>query len=161
MREVLDLATALPEQDFAPGGELLSEGGRDRTLYVLIEGEVEVLKGDTQVNTQSEPGSIFGELAVLLDVPHTATVRAVTPCRAYVVEDGAAFLRLHPELAFHLARLLARKLNSITSYLVDLKRQYQDQGDHLGMVDEVLESLLHQPAEEHAPGSDRYPDKSI
>jgi len=161
MPEVLKLVGGLPEQHFEAGKVLLAEGGEDRYLYVLIEGEVEVLKGETQVNTQSEPGSIFGELAVLLDVPHTATVRAVTPCRAYFVEDGAAFLRSNPDMAFHLATLLARKLNSITTYLVDLKRQFQDQGDHLGMVDEVLESLLHQPAEEHQPGSDRYPDKSI
>jgi CRP-like cAMP-binding protein len=161
MREVLSVAAGLPEQRFAPGDVLLAEGGQDRKLFVLTQGEVEVLKGDTQVNTQSEPGSIFGELAVLLDVPHTATVRAVTPCRVLIVEDGAGFLRSHPDMAFHLARLLARKLNTITTYLVDLKRQFEDQGDHLGMVDEVLESLLHQQAEEHAPGSDRYPDKSI
>jgi CRP-like cAMP-binding protein len=161
MREVLLLATSLPEQRFEPGEVLLAEGGQDRKLYVLIEGEIEILKGDTQVNTQSEPGSVFGELAVLLDLPHTATVRAVTPCRAHRVEDATAFLRSHPDLAFHLARLIASKLNSITTYLVDLKRQFQDQEDHLGMVDEVLECLLHQPAEQHAPGSERYPDKSI
>lgn len=161
MANVLDFTAGLPELEFGPGGVLLAEVGKDRKLYVLIKGEVEVLKGDTQVNTQSEPGSIFGELSVLLDVPHTATVRAVTPCRAYYVGDGAAFLHSNPDMAFHLAKLLARKLNSITTYLVDLKRQFQDQDDHLGMVDEVLESLLHQQGEEHQPGSDRYPDRSI
>lgn len=161
MRELLDFVGGLPERAFAPGEVLLAEGGADKRLYVLIEGEVEVLKGDTQVNTQNEPGAVFGELAVLLEVSHTATVQAVVPTRCYLVEDADAFLRSHPDLAFHLARLLARKLNSITTYLVDLKNQFQDREDHLGMVDEVLETLLHEQGEEHRPGSARYPQDAI
>ncbi len=161
MGSVLDLCHGLPEQRFGSGEVLLAEGGGDKRLYVLVEGEVEVLKGETPINTQAEPGAIFGELAILLDCTHTATVRAVAPSRAYVIEDPAAFLSAHPDFALLLARLLARKLNSITTYLVDLKNQFQDQQDHLGMVDEVLETLIHQPVEELVPGSDRYPDRSL
>jgi CRP-like cAMP-binding protein len=161
MRQVLDMCRELPERRFEPGQVLLDEGGGDKPLYILIEGELEVLKRGTQVNTQSEPGTIFGELAVLLDLAHTATVRAVTSSRLYVVEDAEQFLQAHPDLSLQLAKLLAHKLNSITTYLVDLKGQFQDQDDHLGMVDEVLEALLAQPVEQHTPGSDRYPDASI
>ena len=161
MQKLLGFCHGLPERLFEPGEELLAEGGTDEMLYVLIEGEVEVLKGETQVNTQSEPGAIFGELAVLLDIPHTATVRAVSSARTYVVAHAGDFLQSHPDLTFQLAKLLAKKLNSITTYLVDLKSQFEDQQDHLGMVDEVLETLLHQQVEEHTPGSDRYPDKAI
>jgi CRP-like cAMP-binding protein len=161
MRSVLPFCDGLPERTFKPGEILLAEGGVDKGLYVLIEGEVEVLKGDTLVNTQSEPGAIFGELAILLDLPHTASVRAVIPSRAYLVEDAGTFLHSHPDLAFQLAKLLAKKLNSITTYLVDLKHQFQDQEDHLGMVDDVLAALLNQQAEEHTPGSERYPDAAI
>lgn len=161
MRTVLDFCQGLPKKLFKPDEILLAEGGEDKKLYILIEGEVEVLKGETQVNTQAEPGAIFGELAVLLDVPHTATVRAVIPSQTYQVEDAEAFLQSNPDLAFQLARLLAKKLNSITTYLVDLKNQFKDQQDHLGMVDEVLETLLNQQVENHSPGSDRYPDIAI
>jgi len=161
MRDLLDLYDGLPKISFKPGEVLLAEGGQDKLLYVLIEGEVEVVKGETQVNIQSEQGAIFGELAVLLEVPHTATVRALTECRAYLVEDPGAFLTAHPELAFQLAKLLAKKLNSITTYLVDLKHQFQDQQDHLGMVDEVLETLLHQQVEDFDPGSERCTDATI
>ena len=161
MRTVLGFCHGLPERLFESGEVLLAEGGTDEMLFILIEGEVEVVKGKVQVNTQSEPGVIFGELEVLLDIPHTATVRALTPSRTYVVAHAADFLQSHPDLTFQLAKLLARKLNSITSYLVDLKSQFEDQQDHLGMVDEVLETLLHQQVEEHTPGSDRYPDRAI
>jgi len=161
MRTVLNFCHDLPEKLFKPHEILLAEGGEDKKLYILIEGEVEVLKGETQVNTQAEPGAIFGELAVLLDIPHTATVRAVIPSRTYQVEDAEAFLQCNSDFAFQLAKLLAKKLNSITTYLVDLKNQFEDQQDHLGMVDEVLETLLNQQVEQHSPGSERYPDTSI
>jgi CRP/FNR family cyclic AMP-dependent transcriptional regulator len=161
MRTVLSFCHELPERLFEPGEVLLAENGADGMLYVLIEGEVEVLKGETQVNTQSEPGAIFGELAILLDIPHTATVRAISPSRTYVIGNAGDFLQSHPDLSFQLAKLLAKKLNSITTYLVDLKSQFKDQQNHLGMVDEVLETLLHQQVEEHTPGSDRYPDRAI
>ena len=161
MRTVLSFCHELPERLFGPGEVLLEENGRDGILYVLIEGEVEVLKGKTQVNTQSDSGAIFGELAVLLDIPHTATVKAVSPSRTYVIEYAGDFLQSHPDLTFQLAKLLAKRLSSITTYLVDLKTQFEDQQNHLGMVDEVLETLLNQQVEEHTPGSDRYKDTAI
>lgn len=161
MQSILSLCQGLPEKSFQQGDILMSEGGRDKLIYVLIEGGVEIFKGDILVSSQFEPGAIYGELAVLLNVPHTATVKAATHCRTYVVADANEFLRSHPDMSFLLASLLARKLNSITTYLADLKHQFQDRDDHLGMVDEVLESLLHQQVEELEPGSVRYPDDTI
>lgn len=161
MKSVLSLCQGLPEKTFRQGDVLMREGGKDKLIYVLIEGGVDIYKGDILVSSQSDPGAIYGELAVLLNVPHTATVKAATDCRTFVVEEANQFLRSHPDMSFQLASLLARKLNSITSYLADLKRQFQDRDDHLGMVDEVLESLLHEQVEELEPGSVRYPDDTI
>ena len=161
MQSVLSLCQGLPEKAFRSGEILMTEGGRDKLIYVLIEGGVDIYKRDILVSSQFEPGAIYGELAVLLDVPHTATVKAATDCRTYVVEEANKFLRSHPDMSFQLASLLARKLNSITTYLADLKHQFIDRDDHLGMVDEVLASLLHEQVEELEPGSDRYPDDTI
>ncbi len=161
MRTVLSFCEGLPERQFEPDEVLLAEGEADKTLYVLIDGKVDVLKGETLVNCLTEPGALFGELAVLLDIPHTATVKAAAPTRVYIVDSAKIFLQSHPHLTYQLAKILARKLNSITSYLADLKNQFEDRSDHLGMVDEVLESLLHEQVEDHQPGSERYPDKTI
>lgn len=158
MRSILSFCQELPEKSFGSGDVLLAEGERAGLLYILIEGEVEILKGDFQVNTIAEPGAIFGEMSVLLESPHTATVRAVVPTRMYVAERADAFLQSHTDLAYQVARLLAQRLYGVTTYLVDLKRQFEDHADHLGMVDEVLEALVHQQNEEFNPGSDRDPD---
>jgi CRP/FNR family transcriptional regulator, cyclic AMP receptor protein len=161
MREILSFCQKLPETTFSPGEVLLAEGGKDRILYILIEGEIEVLKGDFQINTVSEPGAIFGEMSVLLDIPHTATVKTLAPSRVYMVERAGEFLQSHMDITYQLARLLAQRLHGITTYLVDLKNQFEDQKDHLGMVDEVLETLVHQQAEECLPGSERDPNTDL
>jgi CRP/FNR family cyclic AMP-dependent transcriptional regulator len=154
---ILDLSHALPVRSFEPNVVLLAEGERTGLLYVLIDGEVEILKGDFQIAIVSDPGAIFGEISVLLDIPHMATVRAVTPCSAYVVEGGDAFLRSHEEIAYHLSKLLAQRLHGLTTYLVDLKRQFEHHDDHLSMVDDILETLVHQQRHSFTPGSDRDP----
>ena len=161
MRTILSFCQGLPEKTFGPGEVLLAERGREGILYILIAGQVEVLKGDFQINTVSEPGAIFGELSILLDIPHTATVRTLSPSRAYVVERAGEFLQSHTDISYQLAKLLAQRLHGITTYLVDLKSQFEGQQDHLGMVDEVLETLIHQQAEECTPGSERDPNTTI
>lgn len=161
MRAVLDLCEGLTQRTYGPGDILLGEGTKTDSLHILVEGEVEICKNDIPIYATGEPGSLFGEMSVLLQIPHTATVRALGPCRAYFVGDAAGFLRSHQGLGYLLARLLAQRLNAMTSYLADLKAQFHDRSDHLGMVDEVLESLMHHQDDEVIPGSDRYPDVKL
>ena len=161
MNAVLDHCRDLPLRTFAPGETILTDGTRSGVLYILASGTVEVVKGDVQINTLSEAGSFFGEIAALLDAPHTATVRALEACTFYVAEDPLAFLRSNPEIALELSRLLARRLHFVTTYLVDLKRQFEGSGDHLAMVDTVLESLVHHQEPEASAGSDRCPDPTV
>jgi CRP-like cAMP-binding protein len=152
MASILDACAGARRHDYPPGTILLAEGDTSGRLYVLAEGTVEVLRGDTQVAVIKGAGSIFGEMSVLLNRPHTATVRAVSPVGAYMFDDAESFLRSHPEIAFFLGRLLAERLNAATTYLVDLKRQFEGHGNHLGMVGEVLETLIHQQHEEFTSG---------
>ena len=155
---ILDHCRGLPERRFDAVAVLLGEGETTGLLIVLIEGEVEVSKGGYPIATVADPGAIFGEISLLLEKPHMATVRATAPTRAYVAAGGADFLRGHPEIATELSRLLAQRLHGLSTYLVDLKRQYEDRTDHLGMVDDVLETLAHQQRSTFTPGSDRDPD---
>ena len=158
MRSVLESCDIKKKKLIAAGTVLLKEGSRTGYIYVLAEGMIEVLRGETQVAVVSEPGSVFGEMSVLLDTPHTATVRTLSSATMYAFDDAAGFLRSDPQIAFVIARLLAQRLNSASTYLVDLKRQYAGQGNHLGMVSDVLASLIHQQEAEFIPGSDRQPD---
>jgi CRP/FNR family transcriptional regulator, cyclic AMP receptor protein len=158
---ILDLCDGLPATSFKKGDVLLAEGTHTGMLYILVDGAVEILKGDFQIDVVSEPGALFGEVSALLDIPHMATVRILNPSRVYRIEHAVEFLNNYPMVALEVARLLAQRLNGVTNYLVDLKNQFEDQKGHLGMVDEVLETLLHQQRDKFVPGSDRDPDTSI
>ena len=154
----------LREKNLLPDHVLTSSAARATATTQLAtqaakyDGEIEVVRGGTSVAVISDPGAVFGEMSVLLDLPHTATVRARTKVAVRAPEDAATFLRQHPEIAFYLARLLAQRLNAATTYLVDVKRQYEGHGDHLGMVGEVLEALTVQQIREFTPGPDRADD---
>jgi CRP/FNR family cyclic AMP-dependent transcriptional regulator len=147
-----------PRRELAPGTVLLVEGETSGRLYVLVEGTIAVLRGDTVVSVVDEPGAMFGEISALIGEPHTATVRAETAAAVYEFTDAAAFLRSHTDVAFAVAQLLARRLNAATGYLVDVKHQFQDRVDHLGMVGDVLDSIVHHHHVKISPGSDRQPD---
>ena len=161
MREILRLCGGMPQRAFAADEVILRAGDRTGVLFVLIEGTVEIVRGDVQVNVVSDPGAVFGEMSALLDTPHTATVRTLEPSRFHVAENALGFLQGDATVTLAVARLLARRLHGMTSYLVDLKHQFADHDSHLGMVDEVLEVLVHHQGEEHSPGSDRDPDPNV
>jgi CRP/FNR family cyclic AMP-dependent transcriptional regulator len=69
-------------------------------------------------------------------------VRALTDTSAFRIENARDLLLNHREISFHVSSILARRLTDATAYLADLKRQFADRGDHLGMVDEVLDALI-------------------
>jgi hypothetical protein len=60
----------------------------------------------------------------------------------HVVTEARSFLEQNPRVCMLLCELLARRLVSVNEYLVNLKQQYSGH-DHLGMVDDVLDKLIH------------------
>ena len=146
MSSVLEQSSriGLPAIRFDDGIALLVEGESSGRLYVLVDGEVEVLRGDTRVMVANQPGAIFGEISTLLGEPHSATVKTVKPSTMYVIDDAEKFLQDHPNLALVVARLLAQRLSAATTYLVNLKRQFEGSGDQMRSVGDALEALIHQ-----------------
>ena len=158
MHAVLEHCAGGQERTLDPGTLIIHEGATTGHLFVLIEGKLEVIKGDTVVATVTQPGAMLGEMSVLLNQPHTATVRTAAASRVYEFSDAAAFLAAAPAVALLVARMLAQRLSVATSYLADIKRQYAGHGNHLAMVGDVLESLVNLAPANVSPGSDRQPD---
>jgi CRP/FNR family cyclic AMP-dependent transcriptional regulator len=158
MLDLLERCGDLPVRTFAPGELLVEDGVRHPEIYVLIDGELEIRKGDVRISTISEPGACIGEVGLLMDTPATATVVAATQVRAHVAEDGAELLRTDPEVTFVVARMLAQRLDLVTNFLADLRRQYGGESGSLAVVDTVLASLVQRPGASARPGSVRDPD---
>jgi CRP-like cAMP-binding protein len=161
MRAILEHCGGGQVRSIPADGVLLHEGESTGRLYVLIDGRFDVLKGNTVVSSAAEPGAIFGEMSVLLNRPHSATVRASSDSRVYEFSDAASFLRSQPEIALLVATLLAHRLNAATTYLADVKRQFAGETNHLALVGEVLESLVSLFPKTVSPGSDRQSDPRL
>jgi CRP/FNR family cyclic AMP-dependent transcriptional regulator len=161
MRAVLNYCGGATRRDVPAGSLVLQEGSKTGHLFVLLEGRLEVLKGDSVVALLTEPGAMLGEMSVLLDQPHTATVRAAADSVVYEFDDAAAFLRDQPQVSLLIARLLAQRLNAANTYLADLMHQYAGHGTHLSMVGELLQSMINLPPSQVSPGSDRQSDPRI
>jgi hypothetical protein len=82
-------------------------------------------------------------MAYLLKTEPTATVRTLASSTFRHVADANAFFCEQPAAALHMAEILARRLDSLNRYLVDIKHQFEDRADHLGIIDEVLDTLMH------------------
>jgi CRP/FNR family transcriptional regulator, cyclic AMP receptor protein len=111
---------------FPVGHELIKQGGRSGALFVLKSGEMEVTRDGKFVSSVNRAGAIFGEMSVLLDQPHSATVRAVTDVEVYVIANALSVLESHPAWTLQIARLLAQRVNSTTALLMESQREISE-----------------------------------
>ena len=135
----------LPLVSLKTGERLLEQGGKPEGIYFLHEGSVKVTKDGYKVAATAERGAVFGEMSVLLDREHSASVECLEDSNFYYVELPRKYLEDNPAVIWHMAQLLALRLFNLDQYLVDVKNQYVGH-DHLEMVDDVLETLLNQQA---------------
>jgi CRP-like cAMP-binding protein len=105
------------------GGLICREGEPGDAAYIILEGEAVVtVKADDghDVVVATVPKNTFiGEIAVLRNVPRTATVAAASPITALKVGKDAFFqlLRDVPQFALEVMRELAERLEDTTGRL--------------------------------------------
>ncbi|PTY06831.1 hypothetical protein DB346_00835 [Verrucomicrobia bacterium LW23] len=114
---MLELMDGKPVISYTTGEIVMKQGDKTGKLFVLKTGAVEVVKNGSIISTVTETGAVFGELAALLDIYHTATVRAVEDSTLYVVDDAEDFLRSNPEVTFEVARKVALRFVEMQSFL--------------------------------------------
>lgn len=145
MVAVLELTEGLPEVAYSVGDIVIEEGSRTGSIWIMVSGSVNVRRGTEPISTISRPGSVFGEVSLLLDQPHGATVEAAEPTRMRLAVDGHELFDRHPVFSRSVATDLARRLDSLTIYLADVKQQY-GAAPGIAMVSGVLEQLAQRPA---------------
>ena len=118
---------------------VLTAGSKTGELLFLRSGAVEIVKDGMQIGSVSEPGSVFGELAVLLDQPHTADVRTLEQSEFYVA-NAQAMLAGNPTVALFVSAILARRLDAANRSLIEVKGQVQA-GEPLSVIGKTVEKV--------------------
>jgi CRP/FNR family transcriptional regulator, cyclic AMP receptor protein len=111
--ELQRIATLADELDLAEGATLIREGERGREFIVVVDGTVRVTRKGKTLRDLG-PGDYVGEIALVADVPRTATVTATSPVRLLVVTDRAfrSVLEQMPSIATKVLQSLGERLHS-------------------------------------------------
>ncbi len=158
MDGLLAHCTDLPLVTVEPDSVLIEQDTDPAALYVLVEGALVIERDGIPFARIDSPGAVFGEMSAVLGGPATATVRAQGRSTLRVADDPIAFLTDNAGAALAVLRTASARLDNLTKYLADVKRQYSDREGHLGMVDEVLNVLVHHQPGPARPGSARDPE---
>jgi predicted MFS family arabinose efflux permease len=86
--QVEQLASTLERVSLAAGETIFRQGDSGDRFYIVDRGDVEIEIDGREANVVG-PGDYFGEIALLRDIPRTATARARTETQLYALERDA------------------------------------------------------------------------
>lgn len=121
----IDLFSQIPGEDLAQvaliateeareqGEEIFAEGEAGDALYLVLDGQVRVHRGDRMIAELGER-ECFGEMAILDASPRSATVTAVQDTNLLKIsrEDFQEIMSEKPEIALGIIRVLSQRLRS-------------------------------------------------
>jgi CRP-like cAMP-binding protein len=125
------LAFASETKILRRGERLFSRGEAGSSAYVLITGRLILRNDDGSEQVTVTPGSLIGEMALLVESERRSTAEAVEPS-AVLLLPREVFLRvLHgsPASAVRLRDFCARRLSSLTAGLGAASQRFQDETD--------------------------------
>jgi CRP-like cAMP-binding protein len=111
--ELQRVASLADELDLGEGATLIREGERGREFIVVVDGTVRVTRKGKKLRDLGA-GDFIGEIALVSDVPRTATVTSTSPVRLLVVTDRAfrGLIEQTPSIATKVLQSLGERLHA-------------------------------------------------
>ena len=110
-------------KSYKKGEYIFHQGKEGDTMYVILEGEVDILLNDVVVATFNS-GKLFGEMALIDDRVRSASAFAKTDCKLVPV-DKESFMYLvkqHPHFALDVMKILTNKVRGLDEILYKLSK---------------------------------------
>jgi len=107
---LLDMVLEMRPQEYQAGATVIEQGSESKEFYLIGQGAVEVIR-DGQRVAELAAGEYFGEIALLENVPRTATVRTVQQSVIYVLneEQFRKVIAAHDDLDEELRKAMAAR----------------------------------------------------
>jgi CRP-like cAMP-binding protein len=108
-----------------PGEWLFKEGDEGKDLYIVLSGELSIVKRDFEI-TRFGKGELLGELVLINDLARTTSCRSVGHAEILIIECGAVLgtYTEHPRifsiLMMNIARMLAQRLKKTTVQMQEM-----------------------------------------
>ncbi len=110
---------------FKEGQSLFEQGDVGDAAYIIVEGTADVIVTNEKpiVVAQLGKNEIIGEIAILIDVPRTATIRAASELTTLKVTKDLFFRMVtdFPEMGVEIMRVLAQRLEQTTAQLLQAR----------------------------------------
>ena len=125
INELATVATVTKEVAFDAGAQVFREGERGDTLYLVMDGDVAVVKGGKQeIEFELDSigaGDYFGEMALFGDDQRSATIRVKKDSRFLTLnkEELQKIVREYPQIALHICGVLSLRIRHLHSRIVD------------------------------------------
>jgi len=103
-------------RSFTAGSAIFKEGETSDLMFAVVEGEVELRKGD-RVLRKLTSGGVFGEMAIIEDQPRSADAIALTDCRVAAINQKRflALVSQTPFFAIQMLQVLSERLRGETT----------------------------------------------
>jgi CRP/FNR family cyclic AMP-dependent transcriptional regulator len=126
----------LPVVEFAPGDVVFREGELGRDMFIVLGGEMEIVKQSKQSHgsrvAMLGPLDWFGEMSILDVMPRSATVRALAPSRAVKLSATdldtlyRKDLKAYSIIVLNIAREMSRRLRVADGILAEMIANVND-----------------------------------
>ncbi len=117
--EMAAIASVTEEMVCLPGEDVIREGEAGETMYMIISGQVSVIKnkgeGEEIELDRIKPGDYFGEMALFEDQVRSATIRTVEKTGLLVLHkrEFEEIVREYPQIALHICKVLSQRLRKL------------------------------------------------
>lgn len=107
---------------FETGDLIIKEGNTDTNFYQLLQGSVDILKGDVKVGEISQPMEYFGEMSALLGKPRSASIisKGKTIVKVFPGDKLKETIINYPEISFQIINSLQQRLNASTKKIAEM-----------------------------------------
>lgn len=125
-KELRHIANSCQERKFPAGSVLMRQGDTGAGLFVITSGHVKVTQATDPDRAEENlrtmgPGEVLGEMALLDDLPRSATVTAVDDVAALLLPiwEFRTILHGNPDIAVKLLATLSHRLRKAESHYRD------------------------------------------